>query len=728
MPASRHNVMDEIILDSTHALIKYVRHILQTRITFSAHPDIDPTLPTIFCANHFTRLETFMLPSVIYENLGIYARSLGDASLFATKLGRYLTKLGTLSTQDPKRNATIMQSLLSGQDAWIIYPEARMVKNKKIILKEGSFFTQKEEALLPMRTGAAFFALHAQLEKEAFFKAQKEGDFEFIESVLRTSQLQAWRFSDKPVQIVPITIGYFPLRTGENLVSKAAKFITQEDFPTAEELEIEGNILAGGAIDVYCGAPILAPEVLYRARREIGLFDQAPSNRQKLLDHAIKPLTASIMAHIYAKTLVHFDHLFALVLAHAPSQTLSVKELKIALFLCAQKVHKNKLFRLHGHLKKDLYKLLCDEPFELFDSIMRLALAQKILLSQDDGTLFIDTKALHTEDAFGTVRIKNTLLVYLNEIALLPEVAHAVVEVLAQNSREQAMSAMHTVYEMDVRLFDKAYKRTYTILQSKPKSVGTPRLLFNPQFTKGMVISHGYKAAPKEMEPLALHMHAQGFNVYTTRMQGHGTSPLDLKNSTYLGWLEGFNRGYAALSCISEELYVCGFSAGGLLALSTAASKTRPIAGLVCINSAIAIDDVRFNYLMPALDAVTHILSVIDSDIEYLQDTPENPHINYSEHPVSAVRELKNLIDHTKPLLEHITTPILIIQGTHDPVVAPEGAQFIYDTIASTQKTLVKIEANEHVIVTSPHKEAVFNAIDTFLTNQTSSNKGAHND
>jgi esterase/lipase len=106
---------------------------------------------------------------------------------------------------------------------------------------------------------------------------------------------------------------------------------------------------------------------------------------------------------------------------------------------------------------------------------------------------------------------------------------------------------------------------------------------------------------------------------------------------------------------------------------------------------------------------------MVNSKIEYIQDTPENPDINYSEHHIRSVMELKKLIDYAYPLLKNITTKTLIIQGDNDPVVNPKGADLIYDRIKSESKTRVIIEAKEHVILNTKYNEEIFNAVRAFL-------------
>jgi esterase/lipase len=115
------------------------------------------------------------------------------------------------------------------------------------------------------------------------------------------------------------------------------------------------------------------------------------------------------------------------------------------------------------------------------------------------------------------------------------------------------------------------------------------------------------------------------------------------------------------------------------------------------------------------MGVISNWLSHIKTKIEYIQDPPENPDVNYSEHHIRSIMELKKLIDFAYPLLKNITTKTLIIQGDKDPVVNPKGADLIYDKIKSESKKKVIIEAKEHVILSAKYYEEIFEAVREFI-------------
>lgn len=710
-------LLKRISFGSTHQLIKYVRHLLDSSLTISVHPDVDLTRPTLFCANHFTRIETFLIPSFLYQKLNIKVRSLADAGLFQPKLKEYLDSLGTISTKDENRDTIILSDLIKGENSWLIYPEGSMLKNKKVTISGKEFIIHDAKGPHSISTGSAVLALKCELEKQAYHRAQKEDDSQAINAFHQKYALkEGATISYVGTQIVPMTINYFPIRTGKNIFTQMAGSILEIKNETLlEELEVEGNLLVNAHMHIHLDAPISIEKQIHTARTALNIVGNTKSDHDAIIDYSRHKLTTLIMDKVYKNTLINFDHIFALALENYSTQTLRLSHLRAVIFLCVKELVTLNVHRTHGMLHRDFFKLLIDEPFEMFDAVLALACQQKILIPLDDGSYRIDKEALADEHTFATVRLKNTLRVVLNEVALFGDLKSLLRETIKRSLREVGRGVFDTLLDQDLKRFDYSYQHFYSIMHSKPKEIGRPFVLYNPNFDIGMVMSHGYKSAPKEMQTLAEFIHTLGVNVYCIRMEGHGTVPEDLRGSTYTHWIDSFNRGFAAMRLISHRLYLCGFSAGGVLALIAAASKQHKVDGLICINTAIKFDDMRFNYLLPTMGVIGSWLSVINSKVEYIQDTPENSEINYSEHHIQSIRELKKLIDFAYPLLKKVTTKTLIIQGDKDPVVNPKGADLIYNAIKSEEKTQVILSANEHVILNEKYYEEIFEAVRAFI-------------
>ncbi|MFA6244990.1 MAG: 1-acyl-sn-glycerol-3-phosphate acyltransferase, partial [Candidatus Hydrogenedentales bacterium] len=76
---------------------------------------LEDDMAAIFVVNHFTRVETVLLPYAIHKHTGKEVWSLAAAELFKGRIGQYLLAMGNVSTKDPDRDAIIVRSLLKGE-------------------------------------------------------------------------------------------------------------------------------------------------------------------------------------------------------------------------------------------------------------------------------------------------------------------------------------------------------------------------------------------------------------------------------------------------------------------------------------------------------------------------------------------------------------------------------------------------------------------------------------
>ena len=210
------------------------------------------------------------------------------------------------------------------------------------------------------------------------------------------------------------------------------------------------------------------------------------------------------------------------------------------------------------------------------------------------------------------------------------------------------------------------------------------------------------------------YLHTNGFNVYGVRLKGHGTLPEDLRDVHYEAWIDSMNRGYAAMKQVCKKVYLGGFSTGGLVALVCASRKTCPIAGVVCINTALKLHDIRIDYAQ-SMHVVNNFLSLFKADLEYIEHKADNPETNYSRLYISTLAQLKGLMSETNKILKKIEAPLLVIQGDQDPVVLAKGAETIIAKTSSVHKELFIPKRDRHIIVQGEGREEIFKKVVSFM-------------
>jgi esterase/lipase len=101
--------------------------------------------------------------------------------------------------------------------------------------------------------------------------------------------------------------------------------------------------------------------------------------------------------------------------------------------------------------------------------------------------------------------------------------------------------------------------------------------------------------------------------------------------------------------------------------------------------------------------------------MEFVENQPENPHINYFRNPVSGVLELERLMDAVDDKLADIRMPALVVQSLGDPVVKPGGSRRAFDRMESEDKSYILFNFDRHGILLGKGSEKVYRAIWNFI-------------
>ena len=207
-----------------------------------------------------------------------------------------------------------------------------------------------------------------------------------------------------------------------------------------------------------------------------------------------------------------------------------------------------------------------------------------------------------------------------------------------------------------------------------------------------------------------------GFWVYVPRLKGHGTSPDDLARRSYQDWVASIDRGYAIISSLCEKVVVGGFSTGGGLALDLAA-RIREIAGVFAVAAPMTLRDFSAKFA-PAVDMWNRIMDRAyggGPKMEFVENQPENPHINYLRNPIAGVRDIERLMDDLEPKLSDLKMPALILQSRGDPVVDPKGSRKIFELLGSENKEYHLFNFDRHGILLGEGAKIVHTAIGEFV-------------
>jgi len=713
--------MNRFAYRSTGFAVKTLSNLSKANIAVHNEEKI-PEGSIIFVINHFTRLETFLMPAQIFSLTKIPVWSLADYELFKGAFGGYLEKVGAVSTKNPDRDLLIVKTLLTGEANWIIFPEGRMVKNKKIIEK-GQFMISWAGGKHPPHTGAGTLAMRTEFYRQRLrhLSVVKPDEAQHLMDLFQIESLDP--VLSRSTYIVPVNLTYYPIRARENILSKLALRLV-DDLPEriVEELMTEGSMLISGVdIDIHFGEPIFIDDYLRKPaiRRDIETesrinFDDPIASKTAMRKEALR-LMQRYMTDIYGMTAVNLEHLFASMLKLMPFKKIDEMDFRRRVFLAAYIIQRLPAVHLHPGLTENQIHLLTDDRHGKVHDFISVALEKGNLKKTENGLIKVHAKFSSPYD-FHRARIDNPIDVIANAVEPLSQLQRIVRRLASQPGFWIRRKVAKYLMEEAVREFEVDYHEFFIQGESKPMDVGRPFLVKGKSKNVGILLSHGYMAAPLEVKKLALYLGKLGFWVYVPRLRGHGTTPDDLAIRTYEDWVASLDRGYAIISSICRKVVVGGFSTGAGLALDLAA-RVGEVAGVFAVAAPLTLKDFSSKFA-PAVDMWNRMMDrayIIGPKKEFVENKPENPHINYMRNPISGVKEIERLMDDLEPKLSDLHVPALIVQSRRDPVVDPKGSRKIFEKIGSQEKQYILFNFDRHGILLGKGAEKVYQVIGEFV-------------
>jgi esterase/lipase/1-acyl-sn-glycerol-3-phosphate acyltransferase len=720
-------------MNISNSLIKIIEVALDTLIKISG-TDIHlhgsenvPNHPVLYVINHFTRLETILMPYIIIKISKKYPVSLADHSFFNGELSTFMDKVGAISTTDPNRDNILINALLTDCHPVIIFPEGQMIKDKKIIEK-GKYIVYNAGLRRPPHLGAAQIALRTQFIREKLRVFRTRGDDSSISRIATHfgfDPADVDKIINKETYIVPVNITYYPVRAQENALSKLAnRFVDNISTEFQEELEVEGAIIMGKVdIDINFGKPLLIRKYITASS---GMSKMLADNNPYLNPEEFKKIVPfkklcvnmmyDYMNAIYGLTTVNHDHLFSYILTKYWKNSFSEDDFKNRVFLAIEYLRRIGISNYHTSLYKKQFYLLTDDYHEKYDNFIKEAVANNFIALKN-GIITKNSERFSRKTDFQNIRRDNILEVLKNEIEPLRGFITAMNRLMILPAFFVRWKIKNHFIKLDKNLFEQDYQEYYLKNESKPRNIGKPFFLKRFFSRKGIILVHGYMAAPEEIRPLADYLYKHGYNVYGVRLRGHGTAPEDLAVRNWEKWYDSASRAYIIMKNSVKTFSIGGFSMGAGITLLQAANKPGKFAGVISINAPLKLKGIasKFASLVVAWNKLLSKIHVNKGRLEFVENVPENPEINYLRNPVSGGSELEKLMTLVENQLKNVMAPTLIIQGSDDPVVNSVSGLEIFEKLGTKDKQLLRIYANHHGILRGREADDVNSMILTFL-------------
>ncbi|MDX8046318.1 alpha/beta fold hydrolase [Gracilibacillus sp. S3-1-1] len=230
------------------------------------------------------------------------------------------------------------------------------------------------------------------------------------------------------------------------------------------------------------------------------------------------------------------------------------------------------------------------------------------------------------------------------------------------------------------------------------------------------LVIHGFTGGPYEVEPLATYIEEQtDWYVVTPKLPGHGLGAgrdLELSDVSYKDWISEAEQAYLNIAKAHADVYLIGFSMGGMIAAYLAAKYT--CVKLVLLSTSrkyISVPRMGADILQFAQKAVRHKLH---DDVLF-----NHYRKKYGSVPWKAIREFLRCMKFTKPYLKDIHCPVFIAQGMQDGMVPYKTVHYL-DKEIPVDADIIYFHDSKHLICLGDDKEVVINAVFQFLTKESS--------
>tara|TARA_B100000953_G_scaffold205635_1_gene169613 strand:+ start:131 stop:916 length:786 start_codon:yes stop_codon:yes gene_type:complete len=239
---------------------------------------------------------------------------------------------------------------------------------------------------------------------------------------------------------------------------------------------------------------------------------------------------------------------------------------------------------------------------------------------------------------------------------------------------------------------------------------------FNKDAKLGIYLIHGFSSTTYEVRKLAKYLANQGYQVRADNLPGHATTITNCNATSYKEWLSFTEQKIASMYSDCDKVIVIGVSMGAVLALHL--GTIFPLEGIVAASAVFKFKnefDVRV--LIRLFHRFKkHIPKKSTFNPNQLK-VLHNKFYGYTHYPLSAVNEMRKMVDKVQPQLSKISSPILLINSTIDQTAKFENHLIIKKSLTTKKvKTLILHNTGHNLFDTkSDEKKQIFVSVDNFI-------------
>jgi acylglycerol lipase len=255
----------------------------------------------------------------------------------------------------------------------------------------------------------------------------------------------------------------------------------------------------------------------------------------------------------------------------------------------------------------------------------------------------------------------------------------------------------------------------------------------HPSRTTALVL-HGIGFHSEPYQVLANGLNHQGIDVYAVDARGHGRSAgVRGRVPTAAQVRDDINAVVAIIRRRAPDtrLFLIGESMGSAFVFAYLTGPSSEVAGAVMLEPPLKIRISQLFKGSTLLKAVYGLLrpdaaaiSLVDSRLEESSRSKEfvaqrrSDPLAYQKVSIRYLLGIFHLTKNWKTTARNINIPLLVMQGSEDPIVDLSATQRFVTLVASPEKKLVVVEGALHTLLWDPETPNVIKAINSWLTHR----------
>ena len=243
-----------------------------------------------------------------------------------------------------------------------------------------------------------------------------------------------------------------------------------------------------------------------------------------------------------------------------------------------------------------------------------------------------------------------------------------------------------------------------------------------------LLIVHGLAEHSGRYMNVVNHFIPLGYAVYGLDHLGHGQSD---GTRVYVERFEDFTEPlkiYFDMVRVwqpDRPIFLIGHSLGGLITAVYLLDHQAELTGAVISGPAVKAPDNTspmiilagkvFSALTPKLGLIQLEAQGVSRDPAVVQAYVSDPLVYTGKTTARLAAELLKAMQRVTAEASKITLPVLIVQGSADRLVDPDGAQMLYDTVSSADKAIKIYDGFYHEVFNEPERAQVLSDVEAWL-------------